>query len=304
MEGGKVEIVTGTDVNIDAELPISVGCIEIKRQAWREPIDNMAVTPAHHLELSLLPRSDHARACFPDHWGPHRYEPIGEMFLLPAGQLVHAKSDCRHQNSICFTFDHAAIANWVDCEPEWTDRRLQGCLDIVSHDLRHLMFRIGEEMRTPGLASKTMIELMAVQAAIELTRYLVNIDEEKAIGGLSPWRLRLIEDRLVGDITPPSVTELAVLCNISVRHLTRAFRISRGRSIGNYVLEHRINHAKKLIESGLNIKSVASAMDFTAPSNFTAAFRRATGETPREYKQRVSRSIQLLPVLVHEGRLN
>jgi len=278
-------------VNIDAALPLSVGSIRIVRQSWVEPIDSCAVTPAHHLELSLLPRSDHARACYPDRWGPHRYEPIGEMFLLPAGEMVHARSDCRHQNSIVFEFLPENVAQWVEFAPEWTDRRLQGCLDIVSHDIRGLLFRIGEEMRAPGLAAKTLIELMAAQIAIELSRYVLGIDEEKAIGGLSPWRLRLIEERLVGEIAPPAVAELAALCNISVRHLTRAFRVSRGRSIGNYVLEHRMTHAKKLIESGMNIKSVAQAMDFTASSNFTAAFRRATGETPRDYKQRVSRVI-------------
>jgi AraC family transcriptional regulator len=290
---------TAESINIDAELPLSVGSIQIIRQSWCEPIDRCAVTPAHHLELSLLPRSDHARACYPDHWSQHRFEPIGELFLFPGGELVHAKSDCQYQNSIVLEFESASVKQWIEFDHDWTDRRLQGCLDIVSHDLRSLLFRIGEEVRAPGLASKTMIELMAVQTVIELSRYILGIDEEKAIGGLSPWRLRLIEERLVGDITPPSVTELATLCNISVRHLTRAFRVSRGRSIGNYVLEHRITHAKKLIESGMSIKSVARAMDFTASSNFTAAFRRATGETPREYKQRVSRSIQLPPAHVH-----
>lgn len=289
----------GNDIQIDAELPLAMGNVQIIRQSWLAPYDSSGVTPRHHLELSLLPRSDHARACYPEHWGPHRFEPIGEMFLLPAGELVHAKSDCQHQNSIVLQFDSSAVAQWIDFEPQWTDRRLQACLDIVSHDLRALLFRIGEEARAPGLASQAMIELMAAQTVIELARYIAGIDEEKAIGGLSPWRLRLIDERLMSETTPPSVTELAALCNISVRHLTRAFRVSRGRSIGNYVLEHRITHAKKLIESGMTIKSVAKAMDFTASSNFTAAFRRATGETPREYKQRVSRSILLLPSHVH-----
>ncbi|WP_297494465.1 AraC family transcriptional regulator [Acidocella sp.] len=286
MERGSV-----AEFNVDAELPMAMGRVRVVRQSWAAPIDNMAVTPLHHLELSLLPRSDHARACFPAHWGPHRFEPIGELFLFPAQQLVHAKSDCRHQNSISFDFDPELMAKWVDCNPEWTDKRLRACLDIVSHDIRNLLFRIGEEARAPGLAARTMIELMAMQAAIELSRHILNIDEEKAIGGLSPWRLRLIEERLTSDITPPTVTELAAMCNISVRHLTRAFRVSRGRAIGSYVLEHRMNHAKKLIETGMNIKSVSQAMDFTASSNFTAAFRRATGETPRDYRQRVSRSM-------------
>lgn len=281
----------GRAKDIDAELPLSIGRVQMIRQSWDEPFDHCGMTPVHHLELSLLPRSAHARACYPAHWGPHRFEPIGEMFLLPAGEMVHTKSECRHQNSIVFEFDAASVAPWIAFAPVWTDRRLQGCLDIVSHEIRGLMFRIGEEARAPGLASRTMIELMAAQVAIELSRYICGIDEERAIGGLSPWRLRLIEERLASAVAPPGVVELAALCNISVRHLTRAFRVSRGRSIGAHVLEHRMTHAKKLIESGMNIKSVARAMDFTASSNFTAAFRRATGETPREYKQRVSRSV-------------
>jgi AraC family transcriptional regulator len=284
---------------IDAELPISFGSVRIIRQSWVAPIDTSGVQALHHLELSLLPRSDLAQASYPAHWGPHRFEPIGELFLIPGGEMMHARSGCRHQNSIVLNFAPAALDKYFESELEWTGRRLQGCLDIVSHDIRGLLFRIGEEARAPGLASQAMIELMAAQIMIELARYLQGLDEEKAIGGLAPWRLRLIDERLAGDINPPSVAELAALCNISMRHLTRAFRVSRGRSIGNYVLEHRMTHAKKLIETGMSIKSVAGAMNFTASSNFTAAFRRATGETPREYKQRVSRNIQLIAAQLH-----
>ena len=141
---------------------------------------------------------------------------------------------------------------------------------------------------------------MAAQLAIELSRYYLGIEEEKAAGGLSPWRLKLIEDRLVSDLTPPSVQDLANMCNMSARHLTRAFRVSRGRSIGSYVLEHRMNRAKKMLASGMSIKAVATAMEFTTASNFTIAFRRATGETPREYKQRVHHSVHLISA----GELN
>ncbi len=284
---------------IDAELPISFGSIRIIRQSWAAPIDRSGAQPLHHLELSLLPRSDLARASYPERWGPHRFEPIGEMFFIPGGELMHAQSTCRHQNSIVLDFVPEALQRYFDSQLEWTSRRLQGSLDITSHDIRNLLFRIGEEARAPGLASQDMIELMAAQIIIELARYIHGLDEEKAIGGLAPWRLRLIDERLAAGLKPPSVAELAALCNISVRHLTRAFRISRGRSIGHYVLEHRITHAKKLIESGMSIKSVAGAMNFTASSNFTAAFRRATGETPREYKQRVSRNIQILGAQMH-----
>ena len=250
---------SGKALSIDAELHMSVGIVKIIRQSWQAPYDRCGVTPRHHLELSLLPRSMDARTNYPAHWGKLRFEPIGEMFLFPGGELMHAKSDCQHQNSIVLEFDAASVAQWVDFAPAWTGRQLQACLNIVNHDLRSLLFRIGEEARAPGLAGRTMIELMAAQTVIELTRYISGVDEEKSMGGLAPWRLRLIDERLIGNIVPPSVGELAALCNISVRHLTRAFRVSRGRSLGklrartpDYPCEKtdRIRHAGKIRGQG------------------------------------------------------
>jgi AraC family transcriptional regulator len=274
---------------IEAEMPLGLGRVQLVRKSWNEPIDTFGIGSVHRLELALLSRPDSDRCCFPDDWGPHRFEPIGQMFLFPAQHLVHARSDCRQQNSIVCNFDPAAVAAWFDGDLKWTHGRLQGSLDIVSPNIRNLLFRIGEELRTPGFASETMIELMAGQVAIELSRHLSGIDPDRALGGLAAWRLRMIDERLSDSgASPPSLTELASLCNLSVRHLTRAFRISRGRSIGSYVAERRIDHAKRLLASGMSVKSVAYTTGFADPSNFATAFHRATGETPRQYRLRAS----------------
>nr|NIQ00855.1 AraC family transcriptional regulator [Nitrospinaceae bacterium] len=73
-----------------------------------------------------------------------------------------------------------------------------------------------------------------------------------------------------------------------VRQLTRAFRVSRGRSIGSYIAGHRVDHAKRLLASGMSVKAVAFETGFSASSNFTTAFVRETGETPRQYRLRVN----------------
>jgi len=278
---------------IVAEVPLEIGRVEIVRKFFNGPIDVFGSSHMHHLELTLLPSSSSARFCFPDRWGPDRFEPIGELFLLPAQHMVHAKSesDCRQQNSIVCWFDPGAVAAWLGSDLEWTDSRLQGGLDIVNSSIRGLLFRIGEEIRNPGFASETMVELMAAQATIELSRHLSRIDERKRRTGLSACCLKRIEERLAEAGTPPTLSELAGLCNLSVRHLTRAFRASRGRSIGSYIAERRINHAKQLLELGLRVKSVAHSTGFTAASNFAAAFLRATGETPRQYRLRTSRKM-------------
>lgn len=280
----------GTGGHIEAEMKIGLGHIELVHRYWHEPIDIVGAANTHRVELCLTPPSKNARGCFFEHWGPHRFERIGNVFLLPANEAVHAKSDGRQQQSLVCSFLPEAVAAWFDEELQWTDARLQASLDIASPSVRNLLFRLGEEVRNPGFASPAMLESIASQIAIELARYCIGIEEHRATGGLSPWKLKLIDERLAEPGPPPSLGELATLCGLSVRHLTRAFRNSRCRSIGSYITESSINQAKRLLSSGSCIKSVAYTMGFNSPSNFSSAFRRATGETPREYRQRTSRS--------------
>jgi AraC family transcriptional regulator len=258
------------------------------RNRWDAPIDQCGAADHHHLELSLLPRSGEPRGCFPDHWGPHRFEPIGDIFLLPAAQRFHARSQCRQQASLMCHFDPVAVDEWFAGGATWNGRRLRSGLDIGSGRVRQLMSAIADELRSPGFASETMVELLAAQTMIELSRHLLGHEPARS-GGLAHWRLRRIDARLADEPAPPSLHELAELCGVSVRQLTRAFRVSRGCSIGEYLAAHRIDRAKQMLVAGDSVKAVAYTMGFTAPSNFAAAFRRATGVSPRQYQQRALR---------------
>lgn len=278
---------SGRTTQIDADLAMRVGRAQLVRNRWEAPIDHRGAADHHHLELSLLPRSGEPQGCFPDCWGPQRFEPMGELFLLPADQLFHARSECRQQVSVICRFDPCAVDEWFEGELRWTERRLRGGLDITSERVRRLLSDIADELRTPGFASATMVELLAAQAAIELSRHLIGVEAGRVAGGLAGWQLRRIEQRIADDPSPPSLAELAELCCVSSRHLTRAFRVSRGCSIGHYLETHRIEQSKCLLAAGQSVKAVAYTMGFTAPSNFAAAFRRASGESPRQYQQRV-----------------
>lgn len=274
---------------IDADVSTAFGTVHAVRRTWSQPIDVSAVPEGHWLELSLLPRSREARGCFPEEWGPHRFERIGELFLFPAGRPVHAKSECLNQSSVTCVLQPEAIRGWFDTGFEWTDHRLRGTLDIASPFIRSLVFRLGEEIRNPGFASETLIELMIGQIAIELGRHFTGIEADRAVGGLAPWRLRLIDERLAQPIESPSLIELAELCGLSVRQLARGFRTSRGCSIGTHIAATRVETAKLLLASDHCVKTIAHRLGFSSPSNFSVAFRRATGEAPRDYRQRVGR---------------
>ena len=146
--------------------------------------------------------------------------------------------------------------------------------------------RLVEEARHPGFASQLIVELIAVQLAVELSRYWAAIAEGPVTGGLAPWRLRLIDERLREVRAVPTLAELAGLCRLSVRQLTRGFRASRGCSIGDYVAQSQVDHARRLLATDQPVKAIAYSLGFSSPSKLALAFRRRTGETPREFRRR------------------
>lgn len=273
---------------IEAQAKISMGSVRVVRSFWNQSIDVCGAADVHHLQLALM-RSEEARGCFVDRWGPMRFERIGDVFLLPAREALRAKSECRQQYSIMCTLLPEAVQAWLNDELQWTDSRLQATLAIPSPTIRAILLRMGEELRNPGFATDAMLEMLSGQIVIELSRFYMGIGQRRSTGGLSAWKLRLIDERLADAGAPPVLAELASLCGLSIRHLTRAFRASRGRSIGDYIADCRIDRAKQQLASGECVKSIAYSMGFASPSNFSAAFRRATGETPREYRERVGR---------------
>jgi AraC family transcriptional regulator len=278
-------------MTVQAEARSSLATAQLVRFDVAGPADNILRDKGKYwLDLCLSPRPRNARACYVDRWAPHRYERIGNMFLVPPGQRMHALSDGGPpQASILCHLSPEQLREWFGDDFEWTDRRLAASLDIPDANIRGLLLRLAEELRHPGFASQVMVELIIAQVMIELARYCATVKDAPATGGLSPWRLRMIEARLREVREPPTLSELAKLCNLSVRQLTRGFRTSRGRSIGDYVEQCRLDHAKRLLSTEESVKAIAYSLGFASPSSFSFSFRRATGETPSEFRQRLVR---------------
>lgn len=245
---------------------------------------------SYWLDLCVTPRPDKARACYPDQWGPHRFERMGDIFMVPPRHLMQTRSDeGGDQTSIVCEISSGHFRDWLDDDFEWTDRRLEASLDVVSPNIRATLFRFAEEVRYPGFGSVVLFELLAGQLAIEVSRYCTSLIDGPVTGGLASWRLRIIDERLEQSGTAPTLTELASHCNMSIRQMTRGFRTSKGCSIGDYIAQVRIEQAKRLLGTDESIKSIAFAMGFASPSSFSFAFRKAIGSTPRQYRQRQMR---------------
>ncbi len=86
------------------------------------------------------------------------------------------------------------------------------------------------------------------------------------------------------------ISEVADKLQIHSHKLSQLINDNLGKSFAVLVNEHRINEAKKLIQSKMNIKLETVGYDcgFNSISTFYAVFKKITGTTPAKYKDSLS----------------
>ena len=276
-------------MTVDAQYKSTAATVQVVRFHLADPIDALMHSgPGYRLDLSVTARPRNSRARFVDRWRPQRFERIGPVFLLREGERVHARSDSGQGAAIVCRLQPEPLRSCFNGDLKWTDQRLEASLDISCASIKTLLLRMGGEVRAPGFAHHVLVDSMATQLAVELQRYCTTIDPRADRAGLPRWRLRLIDERLAESHVDPTLAELAALCKLSVRQLTRGFRVSRGCSIGSYIAERRLDDAKRLLVEGQCIKVIAGSTGFASPSSFSYSFRRATGLTPGQFRDRSS----------------
>lgn len=281
--------------SFEAQLASDSATLQIIRIDWHEQAE-LAVEPLDHYQIDfcLSARLQGMRVCYPDHWGPARFEPVGELLVIPPGQRLLARCDFPPGNthhshsSTVLRIAPQLVTEWLDEDMPWSSEQLLAALDIDDQSIYSLMGRLTREALSVGqapvpAATRRLLELIAQQLGIEVGRYFTGRNMLEFKGGLAAWRLRLIDERAQQLGKSPSIEELATLCKISSRQLQRGFRASRGCSIGRHIEHCRIENAKRLLQQGETIAQVASTLGYASTSSFTYAFRRATGGTPTQF---------------------
>ena len=140
------------------------------------------------IDMCLTPRPVVAQGNYREHWGPHRFEKLGDVFLVPPGEALVVKGGSVKQASLVCELAARAVDEYIDAELLWSSQRLVSTLDIGSVRIRALLQRIADEVRHPGLASQRLIELLSGELAIEIGRYCLEQSEQPVKGGLAGWR--------------------------------------------------------------------------------------------------------------------
>jgi AraC family transcriptional regulator len=271
---------------IEADIQVDAGRIELVRERFRTPYEVCGSTVGYHLQLAMLPTKQASLNCLSSHWRPDRYEAMGDLFILPPETTTRAVARCEDQRSVVCSLDPAKASEWFGSDFEWTDQVLVRSLNIANSEVRRLLFQIGEELQNPGFASQAMVEALLTQTCIELARYLRQFATDTAKGGLAPWRMRIVEDEVAREPGCCTVEALAQKCGLSVRQLSRAFRVSRGQTVADFIASERVRLARELLDLGTSVKETAFTVGFSSPGNFATAFQREVGCAPSVYRAR------------------
>jgi AraC family transcriptional regulator len=281
-----------------APLPSSIECavqgrialdeavIELHNYQFRQPQRAVFRSPRSFLDLALSPRPGNARGGYVEAPGSTQ-KPLGDIIFIPAGHGLQTEWGAGQQQSICCGFDGA--------RPDAEDglfalAELEACLDVRSVFVRDAMLRLAREIEAPGFGSDLLVGALWIEIAIELGRYLRRMRgaPQESHGRLSTAQMRLIDELIDRPGTLPGVAELAALCGISTRHFFRMFRATTGITLSDHAAAKRIERARALLATPRPaIKEIAWHCGFETAAAFSAAFRRAVGVTPKEYRRTI-----------------
>lgn len=237
------------------------------------------------LEMSLPPMAADASAYFAD-IAPDRRCFMGALFVRHPGVTVGGRSEGGQIRVLRCVFDDANTAAIIG-EREPTLSFLQGLLNIRNEALRSLMRLSHQELAHPLDRSQESMEALFTLVGVELRRVFHHAAGSETASRLAPWQFRRVRERIELEAHVPSVAELADLCGISPRHLHRQFIALTGKTVSAYIEAYRIEQAKCLLSrTEVPMKQIAEQAGFAHGNSFARAFRRATGLSPREFRQR------------------
>ena len=227
----------------------------------------------------------------------------GEIHIIPAG-VEHQPLDLGDLEGWIVGFEPLLLRSLGSERPSGRPRRPGEARPIPE---RSLLLRALLRLR-PGPSRRQRIERLVAELDTELrearwgventahalfvlliTELLRELQEHAplvppTVGGLVRDALAFIEARC---LQPLSLQDVAAAVGRTPSHLANAIRRETGLTVGDWLREHRMAEARRLLrETDTSVERLASQVGYTDVTHFIRTFRRAHGVTPRVWRGR------------------
>jgi AraC family transcriptional regulator len=153
--------------------------------------------------------------------------------------------------------------------------------------ISRMVSTIADEMEG-GFLDRVLVDALNTALAVQITRRFV---DPSAItlapsSGLSPERLQRVRDYVEAHLDDRlTLTDMAGVACLSPYHFSRSFKEAAGVGTQRYVLQRRVERAKRLMrQTHQPLALIALEAGFADQSHFTIAFRREVGVTPGRFR--------------------
>lgn len=145
---------------------------------------------------------------------------------------------------------------------------------------RQLSKLAGKPEDTARIQAETIANLLVTLIASN-ERLLKPVNPGSSTSEIA-YAMRFIQENLAG---PLSVAALATAAGLSKFHFCRVFKQATGYPVHQYVVEQRLLHARRMLETtGQPISQIALESGFASQSHLNSTFKRRFGVTPRAWR--------------------
>jgi len=184
-----------------------------------------------------------------------------------------------------------AIFNEIDAQKDPKDAALEAYHEISGALIKDsLQRRIsigcwGNEARDflESSSVTSNIPLFRRRCVVVVSQYLDFLTQDQNI-----WENQLVR-RICGLVAGQlsenlSVNSLAIQCHYNAAYLSRLFKKETGMLLQDYIIQQRMEKAKKMLENGSRIGEVAQAVGYENFPHFSRAFKKTVGVSPKQYQ--------------------
>ncbi|WP_257539165.1 helix-turn-helix transcriptional regulator [Sphingobium sp. CFD-1] len=211
------------------------------------------------------------------------------VIFVPPGQRIRARWKGGRIRTVSCCFRPRLLKDRPELLQNLMNLDGDHLFNLRSAFLESGLCRIADETVSPGFDSDFMVRSLLQALCSDLHRTASTGRDEPAIhGALSPSQLRTLQQLLrETDGKLPTADDLAHRCSVMPRALSSLVKGATGMGLRHFIAHERLSRARDLLDDRrMMIKQVAFSCGFASPASFSAAFRKATGMTPAEYRNR------------------
>jgi AraC family transcriptional regulator len=263
-----------------------------------------AVFPGLGVDLLLvqLAGSVRLRGTLVRPFGPQPARP-GQLYLVPRGAPSAWSWDgpCELLHLCLAPTLLTTVAETLESDPTRVELVPRiGLQDPLIHGIGlALLGELLGEMRGGiggATAGRLYVESLAQTLAVHLLRHHAafplcpGLAPERQMG-LRPHELRQVVDYIQAHLAADlALAELAGLVHLSPFHFARRFRQATGQSVHQYVIDRRLDAAKRLLAmQSASIAEIAAHTGFADQSHLTRHFKRRFGVAPGAFAGQAAR---------------